>query len=286
MTARGLRAAVVGAGAALVLLAAPGTASADVVFDPADATDLAQTLAEASKAQGVCYGWHVTIDDQYAGVDTGSSVGSNFGAGRDVNEAPGATRCATTVEFNASITYTSEASESEDSASYSVDSAPRGPTTDDLNDLGVVDEDGLVGDNVDVVVNKAVAALPQLASDVGVARPLQATPEPVADAGSSHLTDDPGSDFWRRSGNFLLWGSLLLLAGIVFAVYALRSARRERERRRRPVPLGPPAEHIQPDRSGETHPHERTEQRPPEQEPPADPPAGPPPSDPPPPEQR
>jgi opacity protein-like surface antigen len=227
MSIGGLRAAVVCLGAALALSVAPGTVAADVIFDPADAKDLADTLAEATKAQGVCYGWNVHVDDQYAGVDTGTSVGSNFGPGLDVNDAPGADRCKTTVEFDATITYTSDSSESDDSASYSVNSAPKGPTTDDLNALGIVDENGLVGDNPDIEVNKAVAALPQLASDDGVARPMQATPEPVADAGSSHLTDNPGSDFWRRAGNYLLWGSLLLLAGIVFAIYAIRSSRRE-----------------------------------------------------------
>jgi hypothetical protein len=275
MSAGRLRAAVVCAGAALAFLAAPGTASADVIFDPADAQDLAQILAEATQAQGVCYGWNVSVDDQYAGVETGSSVGSNFGAGQSVHDAPGAGRCKTTVEFDASITYTSDSSESEDSASYSVNSAPRGPTTDDLNDLGVIDEDGLVGDNPDIEVNKAVSALPQLASDVGVAKPVQATPEPVADAGNSRLTDDPGSDFWRGAGNYLLWGSLLLLAGIVFAIYAIRSSRRERQRPyRMPAPIGPPAEQIAPDRSYEQYP-------PPRHPPPTDRPADPPAADPP-----
>lgn len=273
MSARA-RLAVVGAATALALTAAPGTASADVVFDPVDARDLAETLAEASRAQGVCYGWNVAIDDQWAGVDTGVSAGSNFGAGLDVNEAPGAAGCQTTVEFNASILYTSESSESEDSASYEVVSAPRGPTTEDLDDLEIVDEDGLIGDDVDVVVSKAVSALPQLAADAGAARPIQATRAPVAEAGDSRLTDSPGSDFWRRAGNFLLWGSLLLLAGIAFAIYAVRSSKRRGPRlRSMPAPIGPPAEQIPPERSYEQYPP--PDQPPPPQDPPTDPPPDP-----------
>jgi outer membrane biosynthesis protein TonB len=217
---RGRVAAVV---AALLLLACPATASADVIFDPADAEELAAVLEEAAEGQDVCYGWDVVVDDAVAGRDT--SVGSNFGAGESLDTAGDS--CETKVQFTAFITYTSESSESEDSATFDVVSTPRGPTTDDLNnlDLGL---DGLTGENVDAVVAKAVAALPLLAADAGVADPIEASPAPEAEAADAQLTDSPGSDFWRRNGNFIWWGGGLLLAGIVFAVYVIRSNRHTR----------------------------------------------------------
>jgi hypothetical protein len=113
-------AAVALAGALLVL--SPAAASADVIFDPADADELASVLAEAYTDQGVCYGWHVNVDN--VGVQE-ESVGSNFGAGRSAD----AGSCKATVEFWANITYTSEASESEDSSSYDVHSTPPSVTT-------------------------------------------------------------------------------------------------------------------------------------------------------------
>ncbi|MCA1655863.1 MAG: hypothetical protein LC635_05370 [Pseudonocardiaceae bacterium] len=80
-----MRVALAGVAAAVALLAAPGVASADVIFDPADAEDLAEVLADATAEQDVCYGWDVQVSDPVAGSD--ASVGSNFGVGRSVNRS-------------------------------------------------------------------------------------------------------------------------------------------------------------------------------------------------------
>jgi hypothetical protein len=222
--------------AALAVLAAPGPASADVIFDQADADELATTLGEAYETQDVCYGWSIDVDNE--GLPE-RSVGSNFGAGQSIQDS--GSSCAKSVEFQASITWTSESSESEDSASYQVISQPSGPSTSDLDDLELISEDGLIGDGVDADVYKAVAALPLLAADAGLADPIEASPAPEADAGDAAPTDSPGSDFWRQSGMLVLWGSLLLVAGVVFAVYAVRSSRRPA---RRMATVGPPEEQI------------------------------------------
>lgn len=215
------RAGVVAVVAALLSLV-PGTASADVIFDPADADELAATLAEAYEAQGVCYGWEITVDNVSAIED---SVGSNFGAGQSALASTDT--CAATVVLHAEIVWTSETSEQEDSASYSISSSnPAGPTTDDLDDLDVISTDGLVGEEVDVDVYKAVAALPLLAADAGIAEPIEAAPAPEAAPGDAQATNSPGSDFWRSSGMQVLWGSLILLAGVVFGVYVIKSSRR------------------------------------------------------------
>jgi hypothetical protein len=215
------------------LAAAPGVAAADVIFDPADADELAATLAEAYEAQDVCYGWSIDVDNE--GV-LETSVGSHLGAGQPMGAATG---CSASVEFQASITWTPESSESEDSASYQVVSSPGGPTTDDLDSLDVMSEDGLVSDDVDVDVYKAVAALPLLAADTGLAPPMEASPAPPADAGDATPTNSPGSDFWRESGMLLLWGVLILFAGAAFAWYAVSSNRRARHR-----PVGPAVEQL------------------------------------------
>lgn len=206
----------------LLLLATPGTATADVIFDPADADELAASLAEAYADQGVCYGWQVTVNDVST---TDESVGSNFGAGKPASSGS----CAKTVEFRATITYTSESSESEDSASYDVSSTPAGVTRDDLDALGI-DFDALTGDDPDVAVGKAVTALPLLAADKGLADPLSATPDTATPSADAQLTDDPGSDWWRDRGGMLLWGVGLLLAGGFFVWWVLRANRRTKRR--------------------------------------------------------
>jgi hypothetical protein len=232
--------------ASTVLLAAPATASADVIFDQADADELVATLAEAYQAQGVCYGWQVDVDN--VGIPESSS-GSNFGAGTPLRDASEFDSCETTVEFQANIRWTSESSESEDSASYQVQSLPEGPTTSDLDSLELISEDGLVGDNVDVDVYKAVAALPLLAADAGVAEPLEASPAPEteAQAAGGAPTNSPGSDFMRQTGNTLLFAALLILAGGVFAWWTLRSASARRRAASAPVEPGGAPQYLPPE---------------------------------------
>jgi hypothetical protein len=202
------------------LLAAPGSAAADVIFDPADADELAAVLAEAYTDQNVCYGWHVSVDNAGSRSD---SVGSNFGAGKPVDSGS----CSATVEFSATITYTSESSESEDSASFDVRSSPPGVSRDDLIALDL-DFDGLTGEDPDAVVGKAVTALPLLAADKGIADPISAAPETGTTPADAQLTDDPGSDWWRDRGGMLLWALALLAASGVLIVVVLKMSPRRR----------------------------------------------------------
>ena len=208
--------------AAVLLLAAPATAAADVIFDPADADDLAATLAEATADQDVCYGWDVQVDDAVAGQS--ESVGSNLGAGTPVDTSS----CEKYVRLDVFITYTSESSEAEDSASWDVTSSPGGPTRSDMEGLGL-DWDGLTGDNPDVVIGNAVSALPLLAADKGMGRGIEAAPATGAAPADASLTDSPGSDWWRNNGGTMLWGLGLLLAGGVFAWWVFRSRPRKAE---------------------------------------------------------
>jgi hypothetical protein len=214
--------------AALFLFATPGLAAADVIFDPADADELAAVLAEATDEQGVCYGWNVRVDNVGVPED---SVGSNSGAGVPIDSS-----CAKHVELTAQITYTSESSESEDSASFDVSSSPGGPTKADLDALDL-DWDGLTGEDPDVVIGKAVTALPLLAADKGMAKPIAAAPETGAAPADAQLTDDPGSDWWRGRGGAVLWGVGLLLAGGVFAWWVLKVNRTRQRSRPESLPV-------------------------------------------------
>lgn len=271
------------AAASTVLLAAPATASADVIFDQADADELVATLAEAYEAQGVCYGWQVDVDN--VGIPE-SSAGSNFGAGTPLRDTSEFDSCETTVEFQANIRWTSESSESEDSASYQVQSLPEGPTTGDLDSLELISEDGLVGDNVDADVYKAVAALPLLAADAGVAKGMEASPAPEteAEAAGGAPTNSPGSDFMRQTGNALLFAALLILGGGVFAWWTLRSASVRRRAAAAPVEPGGPPQYVpsewsdqpsSPPAPGERRPGQRQPRRQPgQQSPPTTPPGG------------
>ncbi|MGH3978484.1 MAG: hypothetical protein ACRDRZ_05720, partial [Pseudonocardiaceae bacterium] len=217
------RATAVVAAAAVLLLAAAPPAAADVVLDPADAEDLAGTLADATAAQGVCYGWTVRVDDQGTGSDSGTSTGSNFGPGVSLASRSGS--CPRQVEFVAAITYTSESSESEDSVSFQVTSTTPGrPDPGALTDLGIIDDDSLAGDAVDAAVARAVTALPQLAADAGLAPPLVATPRTSAPPDVGSLSDDPGSDYLRRAGGLLAFGLVLLVGGLAFGGVALATS--------------------------------------------------------------
>lgn len=221
------------------LLFSGAAAQIDPIFDPADAQDLADLLTEATEVQNICYGWVVQVFDQDTGADQ-RSTGSNFGPVRPLENS--GSSCPSRVEFTAEIVYTGSASDSEDSASWSVISSPRGPDTDDLDRLRLFDENDLVGDDVDAAVARAVAALPQLAADAGIAPPLTAAPagSPPSDVGT--LADDPGSDYLRRAGGLLGFGVVLLLGGVAFAVFALRSSRAERH----PPPQDTPSPEISP----------------------------------------
>ena len=230
-----------------VLLCSPGaaaaTAQADPVFNPEDAQDLADLLADATEVQGVCYGWTVRVADQ----DTGSaqqSIGSSFGPQRSLRDAGGS--CRSRVEFTADIVYPGSAAESEDSASWSVISIPDGPDTGDLDRLRLFTERDLIGDDADAAVARAVAALPQLAAQSGIAPALTAAPASSTPPDAGSLADDPGSDYLRRAGGLLAFGAVLLAGGVAFGLFALHSSRTGRPPPPQAAPRTPPPPQITP----------------------------------------
>ena len=204
------------AAAALATLVVPATpASAAPILDPGDATELANTLAEATEEQGVCYGWLVDVQDDdgsLSGVDQGSSLGP----GTD----PRLPACSPSVIFVADIHYTSSLSESPDSATYHVESTLPGFDDRSLDPLGVSGT-ALLGDRDDLTVLNATALLPVLVAEQGLA-PAVAVEETVGTIPATDVpTGKPSSDVLRTHGWAFAIAAVLILAGVVWFALAL-----------------------------------------------------------------
>ena len=215
------RLALIAALAAGALLAAAQPARALPILVQADADELAQTLAEATEEQDVCYGWRVTVTD-YGGADSGVDQGSNLGPGRPVGPP-----CTRSVELVADLVYTSEQSESEDSARWSIEATgiDRPPTLDELEDLGY-DTGDLLGADDDTTLVNAVGALPGILADHGEVKPVPFETERQAPDAAGRPTNRPGSDFLREKSAPLALSVVVFLAGLAWFVTGLRARRR------------------------------------------------------------
>ncbi len=197
---------------ALALVAAP--AQAGILTDE-DATELAQSLAEAQEEQEVCYGW--SVRNNFAPTpDVGSSSG-----GPGAVPVTGLPSCKKGyVVLEGSITYACSSCESEDSAQVSIASnLPNPPTVGDLEGLGLKAGD-LTGDKDDTTLVNMVNTLPLLVADRGNAPYVeyeQAAPTEVPPA--DHATGKPGSDILRDSWFLLVLCGALILAGPGFYLY-------------------------------------------------------------------
>jgi len=196
---------------ALAALASP--AAATPLLSEGDAAELAQGLAEATEEQGVCYGWNVLVTDG-SGGEGGIESGSSAGPGAPVGAAV-SLDCEKTVTLEGSVTYTCDSCESEDSSSARVVSSfPGGPTTADLEDLGL-DGGQLKNDDGDVVLSNMVGALPILVASSGAAPPLQAgaLSGPTGPAATDRATGTPSTPDWLRESWLPLAVCLLAIAG-------------------------------------------------------------------------
>lgn len=203
------------------------TAAQANILDPDTSTELAQTLADATEEQGVCYGWSVDVND-HSGVANSSESGSNFGPTTPVEG--GGEPCAKQVTLRANVTYTSELEEAEDSASIDVFSSVDGVDEGDVEDLGF-DAGDLLGDKDDEALYNMVAGLPLLVADAGGADPVpfeEATGDELAAAKRDHPTNSPGSDWWRM----YWWLPVLVVPAVLIALLwlaaRLRSSLRDR----------------------------------------------------------
>ena len=221
------------AGAAAIAAAAlgwAGPAGALPILEPADAEELAAELAEAAADHGICYGWSVEVFDE-GGSGDGVDAGSDRGAGRPVDRDA----CSRWMEVQASVRYTSEWSESEDSASVGVDTNLDFPPGEpDLARLGV-SGDRFLGADDDVALADAAAALPVLAVEGGHARAEPAAPDAEAVPPADGPARAPGSDFLRTYTGPLVLSGAAVAAGLGWGAYVVGTAPRARPvPRRRP----------------------------------------------------
>ena len=214
---------LVGAGAAglaVCVLAAP--AAALPILEEADAVELANSLAEATAEQDICYGWQVRVDDQ-GGGGGGLDAGSNLGPTTPVDTE----RCERYVVFDADIVYTSDFSEQEDAAAFTVLSNIAGaPGGAELREAGISTE-ALLGEDDDAEVGDAVLALPALVAAEGLAPFVPAEPNTGTIPEADGPTGGPGqSDWLRQNGAAVLGGGALIVAGLGWAAWSAFGAPR------------------------------------------------------------
>lgn len=206
----------------LALSLPPAPALAEPILAPDDASELAESLAEATQQQGICYGWHVRVRDEQTGdsqLETGS--GSEEGVRQPSPGGPVTIPlCPTYMVLVGGVTYTATTSESEDSAALRIESNLLPAPMHDLRELGVSDRD-LLGNNDDIALFKAVSTLPLLAAQLGLAPYLSLEPNSVPIPSEDQLTGKPGSDFTRTYWPLLTLAGLVLVVGLVGIVLTL-----------------------------------------------------------------
>lgn len=205
--------------ALVALLALAPAAQAKVLADE-DAAELANALAEATAEQGICYGWRIAVVDP-TGVEAGVEAGSNFGPGEPLDRSRPECRDGRFAELIGEVIYTTETSESEDSAAWDVQTnLEDAPTIGDIDALGY-ESDDLLGEDNDLAIMNAAGALPQLAADRGNAPPVPFEPAPREPGTGGEPTGNPGSDLLRERWPLLALCLLLILGGL-FWLWALR----------------------------------------------------------------
>jgi hypothetical protein len=222
------RFALVAAAVGAVLIGGAGPAAATPYLDAKDATSLAGLLAEASEAQGgVCYGWILDLSDA-AGTD-GTDAGSNRGVGTAPSDVPECTRY---VQVEARVTWVSESSESEDSAAFTVASEglSNPPTASDVRSAVGMDGDDLKNDDGDVLLYRAVAALPRLLADAGEVPSVSLTPAASAPPSGTDPTGSRTPDWVRQQQGWLVTGLVLVFVSVTIVLigFYLRGAERRR----------------------------------------------------------
>ncbi len=215
-----------------LLLAAPGSA-ANPVLDPEDDAEVVAALAEATEVQDVCYGYVLSVTDGDTGEWGGTYAASSGGEGVRASEADGCS--GGVVELVAGITYTSDFSEAEDSASWGLVSDLPGLTISDVEDQGLSAGDLLDDGTSTATLLNAVLSLPRLAAERAGLQPVVLTPNASPLPEGAQPTGTPGSDWLRENLVLLALSVGAVLAGLVALVAAFPRGRRGRPLAAAPV---------------------------------------------------
>ncbi len=213
---------VLGGALLVLLLTAAPAAAENPVLDPEDDAELVAALAEATAVHDVCYGYVLQVSDNDTGIYEGTYVVTNAGVGVE----PTPTACTRgSVLLNASLTYASELSESQDSAGWRVASSLGGPTTSDLQQQGLSAGDLTDDGKAPTTLRNAVLALPSLTAAQHSLPPLVLKPNTEPLPSDATATDSPGSDWVRQSTGLIVLCALVLLAGLAVFASSLRAVR-------------------------------------------------------------
>ena len=193
--------------------------------DKTERDDTVAVLKRAAAAQGICYGWELRRG--YGGRVI--SEGSNLGDGMAVDRDP--VQCPRWAKVVASVTYTSESSESNDYASVQVRASSDdigAVYTNDLDRLGLTEK--VFIDEPGWAICRAAVSLPLLLAEEGEVPPAPVTT--LAPTASPSPLPTAGSDLWRDRWGYLVGGVVLLLITILLFVigwFERRDARRQSE---------------------------------------------------------
>ena len=206
------------------LLLAPPASAANPVLDPEDDADVAAALAEATQVQDVCYGYVLAVDDGDTGEWGGTYAASSAGEGRRATEGDDCREGV--VELVARITYTSDFSEAEDSASWDLVSDVPGLSIADVEDQGLSAGDLLDDGSSATTLLNAVLSLPRLAAERAGVAPVVLTPNASPLPEGAAPTGTPGSDWLRENLVLLALSVGAVLAGLVALAAAFPRGRR------------------------------------------------------------
>lgn len=193
-----------------------------ILLDAADRVELASSLAEATAESDVCFGYVLRLGG--SGTSDRDETLTNAGPDRQP------TGCSKgSVVLQVSLNYTSESSESEDSASFGVVTDVAGLTssqaTQRLKDLTGVDDGDLLGDDDDLALRNLAAALPLMLDD---ATPAELAAPAAKAPNGDRLTGSPGSDWLRENGLGIGIAFVLLFVALGLVLGGLLGRRRAR----------------------------------------------------------
>ncbi len=200
------------------------TGDSSLVVPPPTTTEQNDTVAllrDAAEQQDICYGWELRQGDG----DVVSS-GSNLGVDISVVDHP---QCPRWLRVAATVAYTPESSEAEDSARVVVDGSP-----DFVNDLFALETSlsrfGLDGAaflaEPGWAVTRAAVSLPLLVVERGAV-----SPEPVvtsAPVAAPSPLPAASSDLWRERSGWLIGATGMVLIAVLLVVVGLIQRRRQR----------------------------------------------------------
>lgn len=204
-----------------------------ILLAGADRVELAGTLAEATEESDVCFGYVLRLGG--SGAADREETLTNGGPDR---QPTGCTKGSVVLQVN--LTYTSESSESEDSASYGVVTDVAGlsssQATQRLKDLTGVDDGDLLGDEDDQALRNLTAALPLILDD---ATPAELAAPAAQAPNGDRLTGSPGSDWLRENGLGIGIAFVLLVVAVGLVIGGLLGRRASRPARRSGPSGGP-----------------------------------------------